>query len=120
MNHSFIGQITDILGRDLHNYCFFVAIGPNRSLKHIFYQEEAELQRKIEDYRDKVEKLKSEEAPRTQTDTVLMRLSGRHVKIFFPNQQHTLVSCYTKVESTELIIMFCSNVLGVPFPVIKQ
>ena len=60
----------------------------------LHFQEEAELQRKIEDYRDKVEKLKSEEGPRSQTDAVLMRLSGRHVKIFFPNQQHTLVSCY--------------------------
>lgn len=57
-------------------------------------QEEAELQRKIEDYRDRVERLRSEEVPSTriQPDAVLMRLSGRHVKIFFPNNQHTLVS----------------------------
>ena len=73
------------------------------------FQEEAELQRKIEDYRDKVEKLKSEEAPRMQTDTVLMRLSGRHVKIFFPNKQHTLVStdfnCFSPTRFLETCVI---------------
>ncbi|KAL5258708.1 hypothetical protein ACHWQZ_G009238 [Mnemiopsis leidyi] len=69
----------------------------------IYLEEEAELQRKIEDYRDKVEKLKSEEGPRSQTDAVLMRLSGRHVKIFFPNQQHTLVKVKSDVTLEETL-----------------
>ena len=75
------------------------------------FQEEAELQRKIEDYRDKVEKLKSEEAPRMQTDTVLMRLSGRHVKIFFPNKQHTLVSTDFNSSIVSVLPGFLKRVL---------
>lgn len=68
----------------------------------VYRQEEAELQRKIEDYRHKVETLKTDDVQITQ-DTALLGLSGRHVRVYFPNKQHTLVGFNKTLPSLYIV-----------------